>query len=52
VGCAPHTPYPTGENMCQGALLRAGQPYVEVLVGIVDEVEERLAEGGDLLVGC
>jgi F420-dependent methylenetetrahydromethanopterin dehydrogenase len=27
-------------------------PTVEVLVGIVDEVEERLAEGGDLLLGC
>jgi hypothetical protein len=36
----------------RGRYSEQANPTVEVLVGIVDEVEERLAEGGDLLVGC
>ena len=37
-----------------GRYSEQANPTVEVLVGIVDEVEERLAEaeGGDLLLGC
>jgi hypothetical protein len=36
-----------------GSYSEQANPTVEVLVGIVDEVEERLAEGGDdLFLGC
>jgi F420-dependent methylenetetrahydromethanopterin dehydrogenase len=35
-----------------GRYSERANPTVEVLLGIVDEVEEQLAEGGDLLLGC
>ena len=40
--------------MYRGRYSERVDPTVEVLLGIVDEVEERLseAEDGDLLMGC
>ena len=35
-----------------GRYSERANPTVEVLLGIVDEVEEQLAEVGDLLLGC
>ena len=52
MGRAPHGPYPTGKDMYRGRYSERANPTVEVLLGIVDEVEEQLAEGGDLLLGC
>jgi F420-dependent methylenetetrahydromethanopterin dehydrogenase len=35
-----------------GRYSERANPTIEVLLGIVDEVEEQLAEVGDLLLGC